>query len=127
MVISLTDAAKQAGISKPGLMKAIKKGKLSAEKNAHGQWVVDPAELLRVYPTQKPVAETVSGEVGVGITTENNALKREVDLLRQQLDRANLEKDRVLKMLEEQIVSVKQLTDQRQEKESKGLWQRLFG
>ena len=127
MVISLTEAAKQAGISKPGLMKAIKKGKLSAEKNAHGQWVVDPAELLRVYPTQKPVSETVSDQVGVGITTENNALKREVDLLRQQLDRANLEKDRVLKMLEEQIVSVRQLTNQRQEKESRGLWQRLFG
>ena len=40
--------------TRPALLKAIQKGKISATRDAHGRWLIDPAELTRVYR----VAET---------------------------------------------------------------------
>ena len=48
--LTLGQAAKEAGISKPSLSAAIKKGRVSAEKNESGVYQIDPAELFRVYP-----------------------------------------------------------------------------
>jgi len=48
--LTLGQAAKEAGISKPSLSVAIKKGRLSALKNESGTYEIDPAELFRVYP-----------------------------------------------------------------------------
>jgi hypothetical protein len=45
---TLGDAAKQAGISKPTLSKAIKSGRLSAEKQPNGS--IQPTELFRIFP-----------------------------------------------------------------------------
>ena len=56
MVYSLTEAAKAAGRTRQALQAAIKKGTISAKKDAFGQWEIDPAELHRVYPLQKEVA-----------------------------------------------------------------------
>ena len=48
--LTLGQAAKETGISKPSLSAAIKKGRFSAEKQENGQYKIDPAELFRVYP-----------------------------------------------------------------------------
>jgi len=53
MKLTLGDAAKATGISKGTLSKAIKSGKLSAERNEDRSFSIDPAELFRVFP--KPV------------------------------------------------------------------------
>lgn len=50
MFYTLTDAAKAIGKTRQAVQAAIKKGTISARKNALGQWEVDPAELHRVYP-----------------------------------------------------------------------------
>jgi uncharacterized coiled-coil DUF342 family protein len=50
MFYSLADAAKAVNRTKPALLNAIQKGRISAKKNALGQWEIDPAELHRVYP-----------------------------------------------------------------------------
>lgn len=50
MFYSLADAAKAVNRTKPALLSAIQKGRISAKKNALGQWEIDPAELHRVYP-----------------------------------------------------------------------------
>jgi hypothetical protein len=47
---TLGDAAKQAGISKPTLSKAIKNGRLSAEKQPNGSYRIQPTELFRIFP-----------------------------------------------------------------------------
>ena len=51
MVYTLGQAAKAVGKSKTAVANAVKKGHLSAFKDAFGQWQIDPAELHRVYPT----------------------------------------------------------------------------
>ena len=47
---TLNQAAKATGKSKSTISDAIKKGKVSAMKDNHGSWQIDPAELHRVYP-----------------------------------------------------------------------------
>jgi len=48
-MITLTEAAEQIGKSKSTLIRAIRRGKLSANRNEHGDYRVDPAELARVF------------------------------------------------------------------------------
>src|SRR6201988_929558 len=52
MYLSLGKAAKEAGVAKSTISKALSSGKLSyREKNSDG-YKIDPAELFRVYPKQ---------------------------------------------------------------------------
>jgi hypothetical protein len=61
MYLSLGQAAKEAGVAKSTISKALSSGKLSyREKNSDG-YKIDPAELFRVYPkTSKNSAEETS-------------------------------------------------------------------
>ena len=136
MSITLTEAAKQVGITKSGLMKAIKKGKLSAEKDVHGEWTVDPAELFRVYPKSSDSTKDKNGQVVDGTIIEIKGLKREIDLqreqinsLREQLTKSDTDKADLSKKMDEQLATFRMLTDQREEKtgQSRGFWKRLFG
>ena len=60
--LTLRDAAKQVGVSRATIYRAVKEGRLSATVRPHdGQKVVDTAELLRVFGSLKPrQAETAS-------------------------------------------------------------------
>ena len=61
MYLSLGQAAKEAGVAKSTISKALSSGKLSyREKNPDG-YKIDPAELFRVYPkTTKTDADELS-------------------------------------------------------------------
>lgn len=48
-LIPVAEAAGMVGKSRMALMKAIAKGKISASRDVHGRWQIDPAELTRVY------------------------------------------------------------------------------
>ena len=50
MSYSLQQAADAAGVNKSTVLRAIQAGKVSAIRSEHGQWVIEPAELHRVYP-----------------------------------------------------------------------------
>jgi hypothetical protein len=54
MSYTLAAAAAATGLNKTSILRAIKSGKVSGTKDEHGQWLVEPAELHRVYP---PTAE----------------------------------------------------------------------
>jgi hypothetical protein len=58
MAYTMGQAARVTGISKPRLSRAIKAGKISAERQDDGSYTIDPAELHRVYPAT--VATTVT-------------------------------------------------------------------
>lgn len=81
---TLKEAADAVGLSKPAIFKAIKTGKISAIKDAHGHWYIQPAELHRVY---EPI-NLVNGSDNQSLTkesTETQILKQELDTLREQL------------------------------------------
>ena len=50
MKYSLSDAAKATGKNKTTIQRAIKNGKISADKGSSGAYEIDPAELHRVFP-----------------------------------------------------------------------------
>src|SRR5918992_2033070 len=64
-MLTLSEAAKETGLTKPAIFKSIQKGRLSASKDEKGQWLIDPAELFRVYPpaANKETVETQTGSL----------------------------------------------------------------
>jgi len=93
MMLSLQEAAELARVNKTTLFRAIKKGKVSASRDEHGQWRVDPAEVTRVYP----VAAGDAGQQAVQqhATPQNGDRTDElVAQLREQLSDMRDERDR---------------------------------
>lgn len=50
MSFSISRAAKETGLSKSTISRAVKSGRISAQKQDDGSFLIDPAELFRVYP-----------------------------------------------------------------------------
>jgi excisionase family DNA binding protein len=50
MYYTLGQAAKATGVPKPRLSRAINKGQISATRTESGGYLIDPAELHRVFP-----------------------------------------------------------------------------
>lgn len=78
---SISEAARAAGKSKSTLLRAIKSGRLSASRDGAGSFVLDPAEVARVYPAASsgassgaPVARHGAAS-GAGDTSEVSALR----------------------------------------------------
>lgn len=49
MKLTLAQAAKEVGLSKSTLSRAIQKGRFSASKDDFGRFQIDPSELFRVF------------------------------------------------------------------------------
>ncbi len=82
--MTLTEAAKWAGVTRPTIFKAIKSGKLFGRKDDAGEWRIDPAELERAYHPGKQ--GNVSGNTGLSMSdiAEATAAKdREIALLQE--------------------------------------------
>lgn len=47
---SISQAAKETGLSKSTISRAIKAGRVSASRQDDGAYLIEPAELFRVYP-----------------------------------------------------------------------------
>ena len=120
MVYSLKQASEAAGVGKPALLKAIKKGRITGKKNDKGQWEVDPSELHRVYPVNSNQPHTSEQKETHKEPPENSYLQRENELLREQL--SDLREDR--DYWRQQATAM--LLDQR-EKKGRSFWARLFG
>jgi len=104
MVFTMGQAAKEVGVSKPTLSRAIKSGKISASKNSKGGWDIDPAELFRVYPRNTDNGSANGSDNGdmkqnatPAVTPPETAvLQVQIDSLRERLDdmKAMLERER---------------------------------
>lgn len=78
-MLSMTEAAKQAGVSKATIHRAIKAGRLSASRQEDGSYEIDPAELFRVY---KPVRHLTPVSVRQDATpSETGAKPHEIERL----------------------------------------------
>lgn len=47
---TLGTAAQATGMAKSSVLRAIKAGRISANRDELGQWSIDPSELFRVFP-----------------------------------------------------------------------------
>lgn len=88
MKYSASAAAKATGKSIPTITRAIKKGTISAEKQEGGGYLIEPAELHRVFPPLTPDSgkthDALEHETPV-LGAENRGLERLVTTLQEQL------------------------------------------
>src|SRR3954463_92127 len=61
--LSIRDAARQAGVSRSSILRAIQSGRMSAPRKDDGGYAIDPAELFRVFEP-KPRPEPLTGPAG---------------------------------------------------------------
>ena len=111
MHVTLGEAARQSGISKSTLSRAIKDGKLSAVRSADtGSYKIEQAELARYIEATAVIRATVEKPAETGATTQTATpleraetavfeaqiagLKQVADLLREQLDDMKGQRDR---------------------------------
>lgn len=97
--LTLGQAATVCGRNKTTIMRAIKSGLLSAQRDDFGHYQIDPAELHRVYP--KPETQLALSAEKQRDATENATLKEVYEARLQAL------KD-ILAVKEEQIEGLKE-------------------
>jgi len=118
LIVSISEAARAAGINRRTLQRAIQTGRLSATVDAAGGRGVDLAELIRVFgPLKEAPQETPRGPDAVmshetaphtaPYTAPETAL---VAVLREQLQQAQQEKGRLMSLLEtaQQVLQAEQ-------------------
>jgi hypothetical protein len=63
MPYSLSQAAEAVGMNRSSILRAIKAGKISATRDEHDQWQIEPAELHRVNPAAPAPASSHTDEL----------------------------------------------------------------
>lgn len=103
-MLTMGQAAKEAGTSKATISRAIASGRLSATRNDKGGWDIQPAELFRVFP-RNTATGSGNGDVKqtatpVAMADETPALqaaieglKAQLALIREQLDDVKGQRD----------------------------------
>jgi hypothetical protein len=83
--VSVREAVKHYQVSRPTLMKHLKEGKLSANKDGQGTWEIDQSELTRVYKPREGNDRVDQSELP---TLNNSINSNENSLLQVKLDAA---------------------------------------
>lgn len=124
-MISAKEAAERTGMSKAGIVKALRTGKVSGTKNDNGEWEIDPVELFRVYPPL-PTGEHSRAEVGSDpVVTQVEHLQTQLVLMREIIDSQAATIRILTARLEAQDKVTLLLTDSQHP--AKSWWQRLVG
>lgn len=114
------------GKTKTTLASAIKRGRLSATIDDKGHYLIDPAELFRVYPPAQPKLDTVTVDSTATVHRELALVREQLDREREinrrlfdQLDNSNDERRRLTLMLEH-------WQEPKQKSDSSELWKKVF-
>ena len=111
-ILTMTQAAQKAGISRSTLYRAIRTGRISVVSLPTGKRGIDTTELMRVFgPLQSDTVQ--KGQYGtpsdIAVLRERcTSLQREVEWLRADLADAKNEKNRLLGLLEMRLLQPSQ-------------------
>ncbi len=130
--MTLSEAAKWAGVTRATIHKALRGGRLSGRKDDAGEWRIDPAELERVYQPGKAVDVSRYSKVSSSDAGELMAAKdRELALMREMLAEVRAQRDDAMeqrdKAMELADKHTRLLTHQREQKAPPGPRLRLLG
>lgn len=127
MGYTLGEAAKATGKDKSTISRAIKKGTISAGKDAHERYDIDPAELHRVYPPkseatgEQPLRNGSNALVVYGEATpdffEFHRMQHELELAQKRIKELEADRDRWHKQADRLVLRI---ADRRP------WWKRLF-
>lgn len=98
MALSIREAAREAKVSKSTILRAIQRGRLSADRDDDGNYQIDPSEVFRVYP---PRTDAGTGPSGQGTPPTDAAvmqariegLDAQLAMMRERLDEMRGERD----------------------------------
>jgi excisionase family DNA binding protein len=102
-LLSITEAAHAAGVSRRTIQRSIQSGRLSAATTATGERAIDTTELLRVFGPLRQAPSDTPASMSQPVATNDapdDTLTVLVEVLRDQLQQAQQEKARLLAMLE---------------------------
>lgn len=139
MVYSLTQAAQATGLTRQGILAAIKRGTISGSKNAQGQWEIDAAELHRVYPLAT-IDSSANTLVDTIVTPDNTLSTQALNTLQQrlavteallqeargQVDELKADREAWKQQAHEWMMMMKALPEGGAPKNKRGFWARLF-
>ena len=143
-LVTLRVAAELTGKDRSTINRAIENGKLSATKSELGRYLVDPAELERVYGTLRTPTVRSDALPSDAQEAQSAPPDRELALVREMLererthherersaydrDRQSWEEERAFlrSTVERRDEQMKLLTDQRQLEPRAGFWQRVL-
>ena len=122
--LSQSQAARCANVSRTQIHRLVKSGGLSVERDENGTVLIDPSELLRVYPNAGLGRARTPRDKANRAPRGNNrnasgveVLQREVELLRERVQGLEADKDHLRTEVDRLIGVVEQqqrlLTDQR--------------
>ena len=131
MSYTLGEAAIACGKSKSTLSKAIKAGKISAFKNDHGAFEIEPSELFRLYPPTPPPIEQNTIETAGVEQKETPENTNNIEMLEAKLQMANERIDELKSDKEKLEIDKEQWRQQATNllaaPDRRGLLQRIFG
>lgn len=125
MHFTLSRAAKEAGVSKSTLSKALSTGRLSGDRLGDGSFHIDAAELFRVFPKRtveangEPVAVTVREPLepaGERSSSEVDVLQLKVRMLEDQLARERELRDQERETTQETVLDLRKRLDRSEER-----------
>jgi cytochrome c-type biogenesis protein CcmH/NrfG len=135
MHYTLRQASDTTGKDRSTLLRAIKSGKLSAIRQNDKSYLIDGAELSRVYPLPMRTSENAQdlprhaqadaqgAQMGSALLNSMEELRvREIRRLEETIADMRTERDRLLRVIEEQANTVKQLTHQPTPKDKATYW-----
>ena len=139
-MLTLGKAAIETGKSKTTIAHAIKSGRLSAKIDDKGQYQIDPAELFRVYTPSSFVRrsneQSKIDNKTVHSTHNTQQIERELELVREQLEREREINKRLFDQLDDAHKERRQLTllleylqekpQSKQKSNGSDLWNRVF-
>jgi hypothetical protein len=128
-MLSAKQAAEATGVSKQAILRAIKRGTVSASKDIHGEWTIDAAELFRHYQPV-PVVHTNGAASDTDVHTPDtpsvDALREKVEML----ERIINTKDEVIQAKENALEDLRRamlLLTTTAPQPPRSWWGRLFG
>lgn len=102
-LLSITEAAHAAGVSRRTIQRSVQSGRLSAATTATGERAIDTTELLRVFGPLRHAPSDTPASMSRPVATNdapNDTMTMLVEVLRDQLQQVQQEKTRLLAMLE---------------------------
>lgn len=93
MKLTASQAAKQTGKSIPTITRAIKSGKISADRTSSGGYFIEPSELFRVFQPVTENSNVTSQKLDHETSNEIDVLQDKVKLLEEALIDAKNERD----------------------------------
>ena len=86
--LTLGEAAKQTGVSKTTLSRAVKSGKLSIKAREGNSYKIDPMDLFNVFPAKRNVNDTMTQPATGSETIKSSDETVQIQLLQKDLEHA---------------------------------------